>query len=783
MGDTNVKMKLKLLLLQKQLTEGSLVQTRPQLAIVLSWALNFVLGMLLGAIPLFGGSGPFGIAFVACASAGLSAMMAAAGASLAYLAFFGFQEGIKAVSAVVLVLTASYVFQDAKISKRSFFMPAIAAFFTLLTGFLGYYTAEAGRYMILPLLGQTILAYGCAFFYREAMQTEEPMSEASEMRRGISLLILFSSVLMSLSGAVILEVLSLGRVLAILLVLTAAGRSGSLSGAAVGLVLGGAMDAVSGQPVFYTLSYALSALISGVFSRKGRLLFLLSYILCGALCVILCANDTLHLELLYENFTASVIFLMLPNRVLNQVGALLKSAQSSTGESGLRRYTARRVRQMSEAFSDLYTTVDSTLSVRRNEENITQVFDRAADLVCCRCKNKNDCWNGSYLDTLTVFNDVSALINANGILRREDLPQHFLERCLKPDELVSAVNGELRGQIYRRQYFARMRENSSAAYAQYQDLSEILSGVSDELMNAYGPDPLAQRRLSRYLSAMDIEADVAVFRDRSGRLHILLESAKLKRVMDEPGSLERLSEVVGVRLCRPISSDMQAEGRITLLEAEPLSVSVGVASMKKEGEPVSGDRGTYFKTEQGVLCILLSDGMGSGENAAKESVAAIRILERFLRTGIEPMLAMKMLNSVMLLKNCDEWGFATVDLLCIDLFSGNAAFYKYGAAPSYVKSAKQIRRVRSESLAAGLTAGAAAVPDVVKMRLHPGNIALIASDGVLAERNDSWIRKLLSSADTNNMKLLARETLKTALKQYGASDDMTVLAVRIEKRE
>ena len=69
------------------------------------------------------------------------------------------------------------------------------------------------------------------------------------------------------------------------------------------------------------------------------------------------------------------------------------------------------------------------------------------------------------------------------------------------------------------------------------------------------------------------------------------------------------------------------------------------------------------------------------------------------------------------------------------------------------------------------------------MRLHPGNIALIASDGVLAESNDSWIRKLLSDADTDNMKLLARETLKIALKQYGASDDMTVLAVRVEKRE
>ena len=778
-----MKMKLKLLLLQKQLVEDSFTQTRPQLAIALSWGLNFLLGLLLSAIPLFGGSGPFAISFVACAAAGISGLMAAAGGALGYLAFFGFQEGIKSVAALVLVFTASYVFQDAKIYRHTFFMPSIAAFFTLLTGFLGYYTAEAGTYMILPLLGQTILACGCAWFYREAMQTDAPMTEAAEMRRGVALLVLFASVLMALSGAVILDVVSLGRVLSVLLVLAASARGGALSGAAVGIVLGGAMDAVSAQPMFYTAAYAISALISGIFSRRGRLLFLLSYILCGALCVVLCAATKLRVELLYENFTASVIYLVLPNSLLNQVGALLKSSQSSTGESGLRRYTARRVRQMAEAFSDLYTTVDSTLSLRCNEENITQVFDRAADHVCCKCKNKNDCWNGSYLDTLTVFNDISTLIGTNGILRREDLPQHFLERCLKPDELISAVNGELRGQMYRRQYFSRMRENSAAAYAQYQDLSEILAGVSEELMNAYGPDPLAQRRLKRYLSAMDIEADVSVFRDRSGRLHILLESAKLKRLMDEPGSLERLSEVVGVRLCRPNSSDERAEGRVTLLEAEPLSVSVGVASMKKEGEAVSGDRGTYFKTEQGVLCILLSDGMGSGESAAKESVAAIRILERFLRTGIEPMLAMKMLNSVMLLKNCDEWGFATLDLLCIDLFSGSAAFYKYGAAPSYVKSARQIRRVRSETLAAGLSSGAAAVPDVVKMRLHPGNIALIASDGVLAESNDSWIRKLLSDADTDNMKLLARETLKTALKQYGASDDMTVLAVRVEKRE
>ena len=777
-----MKTKGKLLALRRQLVSGALADTRPQLAIALSWVLNFFLGMVLATIPLFGGTAPFGVAIVARTVGGLSSLFCALGASLGYLMGFGFREGVKSVAAVILVFAAAYVFQEAKLSRKRFFMPSIAAFFTLLTAFLGYYTASAGSYMILPLMAQTILAFGATYFFREAMASEEALTEAAEVRRGISLMTLLACLLMALSRATLLETISLGRVCSILLVQMVAFRGGALCGAAAGVLLGAAMDAVAAQNIFCALAYPLSAMLAGVVARHGRLVFLVSYILCGTLAVILFAASALHIEVLYENFIASFVFLLLPNSVLNQIGAVLTDGRTSAGESGLRRYTARRIRHMAQAFEDLYATVDASVGGEHNDADISQVFDRAAEQICCKCKNKNACWNGVYLDTLSVFNDVSALIRDRGSLHKEDLPPHFLERCARPDELVSAVNGELRGLLYRREYAARARENRSAAYAQYLDLSAILTGISEELVNAYGPDPLAQRRLMRYLSAMDVDADVAVFRDRGGRLHILIESVKLRKLLDEPGYLDRISEAVGVRLCRPNGSDDSAQGRITLLEAEPYCVSVGVASMKKSGEAVSGDRGTYFKTEQGVLCIILSDGMGSGEQAARESVAAIRILERFLRTGIEPALAMKMLNSVMLLKSVDDWGFATVDLLCIDLFSGSASFYKYGAAPSYVKSARQIRRIRGESLAAGLS-GDAGLPDAVQMRLHPGNIALIASDGVLAERNDSWIRKLLSDCDTDNMKSLARETLKTALKQYGSGDDMTVLAVRLDKRK
>ena len=259
-----------------------------------------------------------------------------------------------------------------------------------------------------------------------------------------------------------------------------------------------------------------------------------------------------------------------------------------------------------------------------------------------------------------------------------------------------------------------------------------------------------------------------------------MEGPALARLFKEEHYLDRISEVLGVRLCQPQELENGTD-RLTLLEAEPLAVSVGIAAMKKKGESVNGDKGSYFKTDEGVLCVILSDGMGSGSEAARDSARVVEILGRFLRSGTEPAIAMRILNSVMLLRSGEEWGYATVDLMCVDLFSGETCFYKYGAAPSYVKSGSKIRRIESESLAPGLCPGDGAAPDVVRMKLRPGSTALIASDGVIAASDDEWLRELLKGGATD-MKSLAKSALRTAEEQYGAADDMTVIAVRLENR-
>ena len=415
-----------------------------------------------------------------------------------------------------------------------------------------------------------------------------------------------------------------------------------------------------------------------------------------------------------------------------------------------------------------------------NDENIAKLYDRAADKVCVKCRHKNRCWNADYVDTLSAMNDATAAMMEHGSLSAGDLPGFFRDKCSRLPAFVAAVNGELRALAYRRQLRAYLSENRSVAWGQYLDVAELLGRVADELGGGSGSDPLAERRLLRYLKSLDIDAEASVYRDGGGRLRIDLESARLGLLLKDADYLDKLSSIVGVRLCQP-GEPGEGGARLTLLEAEPLAVSVGIAAMKKRGEKVSGDRGTYFKTDSGVLCVILADGMGCGDDAARDSEQVVAILEKFLRSGVDPAVAMKILNSVLLLRGGDCWGYATVDLMCVDLFSGETCFYKYGAAPSYVKSGKSIKRIAGETLAAGLSTGDGTAPDIVRMRLRPGSTAVIATDGVIVDAQDEWLKNLLLRG-FDDMKALARAALKESEKLYGANDDMTVVTVRVEDR-
>lgn len=744
-------------------------------------AVHLAGGVLLASARLLGAAGPFGMAAVAASGSGLNAVSCLAGAAIGYIISAGLAGSIRYLAAIVLVYTINFAFQDTKLSKSSIFAPCAAAFAALSTGILSGFTSVFTQAPAAAVvLVETVFSFGGCWFFREAMSDKERTTEAEELRYTGSVLITAAVLLMAVSQIELFGAVSVGRLAALLIVMTCTLRCGIMTGCTVGTAFGIAMDLAFGGMPFYTMSYAFAGLLSGMFNRHGRLLFLLAFIAANAAAVACAWSFQTELYSLFEVFAASVLFLLLPSGFLSRAGSMVQPVIGGSGESGLRRCAARRVMSLSRAYASLYEIVRRNVDEKYNDADPAKVFDRAADSVCLKCKEKNRCWNRDYIDTLSALNDATPKMIERGTLEMGDIPRRFTEKCRTPEAFVTAVNAELRASAYRRQFAESLRESRNTAWGQYADMSAILASVSKELSGTNGADHLAERRLIRYLLSLDIDADAAVYRDARGRLRAVIESGALPKLTKQADYLDKLSGVLGLRLCR-LKSLNDSEAKLVLMEAEPLAVSVGIAALKKKGEKVSGDKGTYFKTEAGVLCVILSDGMGCGEAAASESREVIEILEGFLRAGVDPAVAMKTLNSVMLLKCGDNWGFATVDLMCVDLFSGETCFYKYGAAPSYVSSGRGIRRIKCENFAPGLSGTAGAAPDTVRMRLKPGSTAVIASDGVIGDSDDTWLRDMLLSCG-DDMKALARDTLKAAERSCGCADDMTVLAVRVEER-
>ena len=204
-----------------------------------------------------------------------------------------------------------------------------------------------------------------------------------------------------------------------------------------------------------------------------------------------------------------------------------------------------------------------------------------------------------------------------------------------------------------------------------------------------------------------------------------------------------------------------------------IACRVGAVLRPKSGETVCGDTLVSFQTEAGAWCLLLADGMGSGEAARRESALTCRLLQQFLEADIQPEAALKTLNAAMALRGAETGSFTTMDLCVFTPQSGETAFYKYGAAPSYLKRGGLVRRVTGGSLPVGLR-GAPASPDVTKVPLEPGGFVVMVSDGVADPGRDEWLMDLLAGWNGEDPQTLAGLILSESIRREHLQDDCGV---------
>ncbi len=202
------------------------------------------------------------------------------------------------------------------------------------------------------------------------------------------------------------------------------------------------------------------------------------------------------------------------------------------------------------------------------------------------------------------------------------------------------------------------------------------------------------------------------------------------------------------------------------------------AFAQKEGELFCGDTAGGFRTADDRYVFTITDGMGSGTKAARQSVKAVRVMENLAKNGLDQEDILKVLNRN-LLESAEE-SVLGVDVATVDLKSGVCDLFKAGAAPTYVLRNGIVYEIGSETLPVGMLDEA----DIKHERctLADKDYLILISDGVLG-KDKKWLTEYLNRIPTPRDCVSLADGILREAKKSGRNriDDVTVLTVQLNK--
>lgn len=202
------------------------------------------------------------------------------------------------------------------------------------------------------------------------------------------------------------------------------------------------------------------------------------------------------------------------------------------------------------------------------------------------------------------------------------------------------------------------------------------------------------------------------------------------------------------------------------------------AFAQKEGELFCGDTAGGFRTSDDRYVFTITDGMGSGTKAARQSVKAVRVMENLAKNGLEQEDILKVINRNLL--SSAEEAVLGVDVATVDLKSGVCDLFKAGAAPTYVLRRGIVYEIGSETLPVGMLEEA----DIRHERctLAENDYLILISDGILG-KDKKWLMEYLNRAPAPTDCVSLADGILREAKKAGRNriDDITVLAVQIQK--
>ncbi len=602
---------------------------------------------------------------------------------------------------------------------------------------------------------------------------------------------------------------NLRNILSIFIVMVLGWKNGILVGTTSGVTIGVTLGVITGSEPIMIAAYAISGMLAGIFSRLGKIGVIVGFALGNILLAYVSNGYTVELIHFKEILVASIGLLALPKSFQINLEELIGNSKFlpvvPNGALNKSKQVAENLTHVSEAIKEMAT---SYRGVEDSEIKIQNEIDSNRKIFVTELLNNLESYKDNMLyDDLSnpegeIVKEIFEYLVDKQEIDRKALLEIFakcnsyivgfddkdISRYLEDNisQIIHVINISYKVSKNDFIWIKKVEQNKKNMGKQLTEVSKAIKNMAKDLEEETEKEKDFQNekmQIIELLKQKDIPVE-EISINKADRFFVtiyareILETAKLELIQ------KLISQVLNEKIV--LNDEASLGTRYLYLSDDKYEMAIGNSMATKSKSEVTGDSILNIRLKDGKYLVALSDGMGTGTQARKSSMQALKLLENLLLSGFDKKTSLNLINSALI--NQNEETFATLDIAIVDLYKGNIEFIKSAACPSYIKNNRRVQIIKANSLPTGVVEKGNI--QTLDYDLNSGDILLMCTDGILDanieyKNKELWLRYLLEDIETNNTQKIADLILNEAIdNNFGViKDDMSVIVCKFIKRD
>ena len=743
--------------------------------------LYFISGVLVSKGAVLGDLSPFGASFASA----VPFMYMPSGMMGTILGFLLKNpiDSFRYIAVIISIGALRWVLNEFKKVSNSRFFPCVVSFVPMfVTGVaLTFSSASELSQVTYCLMEATLSSAGAYFMSRTTTMFNSKKNLLSLSSQEIACIAMTGCILLLSFSSLAIGRVSLGRIIALLVILLSAKYGGVSGGAIAGISTGIVFSLSSNDLIFLCAGFAFAGLMGGLFAPTGKLYVAFAMLVCNLTMSFSSNDNDLIFAILVESLISGLVFMLLPKSLGNYVSNIFADKRENPQDDVVRRAVTMRLSFASKALENVSSCVNSVSEKlsKLYTPNDQWIYDNACEHTCSRCGMRYYCFDKQKEAKNTDFHSLTSYLKENGFVKEKDIENNFKIRCCRASELALSITNSYNEYLQCEQARRRITQVRSVVASQFAGLSDILQDMSQEFESYEKYDVECSERVVEALMSIGLSVIDCSCRLCKGK-GMLVEIALLmnsKMNVSKSQVTKEVSKACGRAFESPTLSYEQDVAKVTLCERPNFDVEIGSSQHIFNNGELCGDCLNYFNNGMGSTVVVLSDGMGTGGRAAVDSNMAVSIMTKLLKAGLSYDCSLSVVNSSLMIKSEDE-SLSTLDVLDFNLFSGKAEFLKAGACISYVKKNGKLYKKDMSSLPIGILNEVKFAKEAIT--LSSGDMIVMVSDGAITG-DDKWLERMINSNKDKSCEELSFAIVNEAKKHRndGHDDDITAIVVRV----